>query len=225
MGKNQSVSVITPVHVGRLAGIMLRQATESVYTQTRPVEAHIVTVDTNREGAAATRQRALDSVTTDWVACLDSDDVFMPKHIEWLMKHAQETGADFVYSWFKVLQQFANGTTQIREDDPVFPVTHYLNPFDPNDPIETTITVLVRTELAKQVGYKPLDRGHDANTGEDYNFVLGCRDAGAKISHLVRKSWYWRHHQLPNGTPGNTSGMPHKGDSNLAWQGAKIVGT
>ena len=223
MSKNPSVSVITPVHVGRLAGPMLRMATESVYSQTRPVEAHIVTIDTNREGAAATRQRALDSVTTDWVACLDSDDVFLPKHIEWLMKHAQETGADFVYSWFKVLQQFANGTTQILEHDPVFPITHYLNPFDPKDPIETTITVLVRTELAKQVGYKALDRGHDSNSGEDRHFTMGCLEAGAKISHLVRKSWLWRHHQLPNGQPGNTSGLPTKGDSNPAWQNATIV--
>jgi hypothetical protein len=211
-----TVSVITPVHLGRMqGGTLLRQATESVYRQTRAVDAHIVTVDTTGQGAAATRQRALDMVTTDWVACLDSDDVFLPKHIEWLMKHAEITGADYVYSWFKVLQQFANGETKILEDDPVFPITHYLNPFDPEDPIETTITVLVRTELAKEVGYKPLDRGHDTNSGEDFGFTLGCVAAGAKISHLVRKSWLWRHWDMPDGRRGNTAGLPTKGDNAL----------
>lgn len=207
-----TVSVIIPAHPARLVNGMLHRAVGSVWAQTRPPEAVHVAVDTEGVGAAATRQRALMSAKTDFVAFLDSDDLFLPKHLEWLLNHQAETGADFCYAWFKVLQQFADGTTNILEDDPVFPVTHYLNDFDPDDPIETTITVLVRTGLAKQVGFKELDRG-EANTGEDRYFTLGCLDAGAKISHLRRKSWLWRHHQLPDGTPGNTSGRATKGDA------------
>ena len=207
-----TVSVIIPAHPARLANGMLQRAVGSVWAQTHPPEAVHVAVDTEGEGAPATRQRALMAADTDFVAFLDSDDLFLPKHLEWLLQHQAETGADFCYAWFKVLQQFADGRTNILEDDPVFPVTHYLNDFDPADPIETTITVLVRTELAKQVGFKPLDRG-EANTGEDRYFTLGCLEAGAKISHLRRKSWLWCHWQLPNGTPGNTSGHATKGDA------------
>jgi len=194
---------------------MLAQATASVHAQTLLPDAHIVVIDHDRAGAAATRQRALEMATTDFVAFLDSDDVFLEKHLEWLMKHQQETGADFVYSWFKILQQFQNGETRILEEDLVFPVTHYLNPFDPENPIETTITTLVRTDLAKKVGFQELNRGQN-NSGEDRFFTLGCLEAGAKISHLVRKSWLWRHHALPtDGKPGNTSGRPFKGDAAL----------
>lgn len=207
-----TVSVIIPAHPARLVNGMLQRAVGSVWAQTRPPEALHVAVDTAGEGAPATRQRALMAATTDFVAFLDSDDLFLPKHLEWLLKHQASTGADFVYAWFKVLQQFADGRTNILEDDPVFPPGHYLNDFDPADPIETTITVLVRTELAKQVGFKELDRGQ-VNTGEDRYFTLGCLDAGAKISHLRRKSWLWAHWQLPDGTPGNTSGKPTKGDA------------
>jgi glycosyltransferase involved in cell wall biosynthesis len=150
-----------------------------------------------------TRQRALDAVQTDWVAFLDSDDYFLPRHLELLAKHAQETEADFVYSWFKV--ETVNGV--ILEDDPVFPLTHYLNPFDPDDPIETTMTVLVRTDLAKEVGFQALNRGHGQNTGEDRRFTLECLRLGANIQHLVRKTWIWCHHGQ------NTSGLPTKGDA------------
>ncbi len=144
-------------------------------------------------------------VRTEWTAFCDSDDLFLPKHLQWLMHHAQETGADFVYSWFKIM--YADGT--ILEDDPIFPVGHYLNEFDPDNPIETTVTTLVRTELAQSVGFTPMpgriEAGH--NSGEDRSFTLGCLAAGAKIVHLRRKSWLWRHHGQ------NTSGLPTKGDA------------
>lgn len=213
----KTISVITAAHPARIRNGMLAQATGSVYAQTLLPDAHIVVIDVDKEGAAATRQKALMAADTDFVAFLDSDDVFLAKHLEWLMKHQAETDADFVYSWFKILQQFTDGRTSILEEDTVFPVTHYLNPFDPENPIETTITTLVRTELAKEVGFKEIERGLN-NTGEDRYFTLGCMAAGAKISHLVRKSWLWRHHALPDGTPGNTSGHTHKGDAAYAYK-------
>lgn len=199
-----NITVVTPVHVGRLQGQpFFQRAMDSVARQTRPAAAISVAVDVEGQGAAATRQRALEAVRTDWVAFLDSDDYFLPRHLELLSQHAEETGADFVYSWFKV--ETANGT--ILENDPIFPMGHYLNPFNPESPIETTVTTLVRTELAQVVGFVPLDRGHNVNSGEDRRFTLECLARGAKISHLVRKTWIWSHHGQ------NTSGLPTKGDA------------
>lgn len=190
------ITVVTP-HIPSRA-LMLARAIRSIALQTLPATAMSVAVDVNREGAPATRQRALDAVRTEWVAFLDDDDVFKPIHLEHCYNHAMETGADFVYPWFEV----PGGR------DP-FPETHFTNPFDPEDPIETTIVTLVKTELAQQVGFKAMDRG-EINTGEDRYFTLGCLAAGAKISHLVEKTFFWFHHS------GNSSGLPTKGDS-LKW--------
>lgn len=209
-----TVTVVIPAHPARVRNGMLARAVDSVHRQTVLPDAIHVAVDNDQEGAAVTRQRALAAASTDFVAFLDSDDLFLPKHLEWLLRHQAETGADFVYSWFKVLQQFADGRTNVLEDDPVFPVTHYLNQFDPDNPIETTITTLVRTGLAQQVGFRELHRDQP-NSGEDRYFTLGCLKAGAKMSHLVRKSWLWCHHQLSDGAPGNTSGRATKGDAAL----------
>lgn len=209
-----TVSVIIPTHPARVRNGMLTRALNSVHAQSLLPDAVHVAVDNDGHGAAATRQRALDAASTDFVAFLDSDDLFLEHHLRWLVAHQQKTDADFVYAWFKVLQQFPDGTSRVLEEDPIFPVTHYLSPFDPADPIETTVTTLVRTDLAQQVGFQPLDRG-EANSGEDRFFTLGCLEAGATISHLVRKSWLWTHHQLPDGTQGNTAGLPTKGDARL----------
>jgi len=208
--------VITPAHPARALNGKLARAQASVLAQTLLPDAHIVAMDIDGEGAAATRQRALMMAQTDWVSFLDSDDLFEPKHLQWLMRHAEESGADFVYSWFRILQEFADGTQRVlpgdQNGDGVFPLRHYTNDFDPANPIEVTITTLVRTELAQSVGFKALDRGEE-NSGEDYSFLLGCLAAGAKVSHLKRKSWLWSHSWLDAETMGNTSGLPTKGDA------------
>jgi glycosyltransferase involved in cell wall biosynthesis len=211
MTRRQTISVITPVHPTRLKNGLFAECLQSIHHQTLLPDAHCVAIDVDGEGAAATRQKALMQARTDWVAMLDSDDMFLPKHLERMLRFATETGATFVYSWFKILQDFGGGNRRVLEEDPIFPATHYLNPWDPENPIETTITTLVRTDLAQAVGFKALDRG-EVNSGEDRYFTLGCQAAGGKIGHLRRKTWLWRHRTI-DGVMMNTSGLPTRGDA------------
>jgi len=188
------ITVVMPSIPAR--AVRRNAALASIAAQTLSPAAISIAIDVNKEGAPPTRQRALEAAATEWVAFLDDDDAFMPQHLEHLYRHAMETNADFVYSWFQVL----GGT------DP-FPPGHFLNPFDPEHPIETTVTTLIRTKLAKEVGFHRLDRGEDTNTGEDYGMVLGCVKLGANIQHLVERTWYWTHHSS------NTAGLPTRGDA------------
>lgn len=192
------ITVVIAAHPARARSGLLSRALTSVMHQTLQPAAISLAMDTRREGAARTRQRALEAVQTPWVAFLDSDDVFMPQHLEKLLGHALETGADYVYSWFETLPM---------GNDP-FPPTHFTRDFDPADPIETTVTTLIRTGLAKQVGFHALDRGEN-NSGEDFRMLLGCLELGAFVSHLKERTWYW-----DIGTKGqNTSGLPGRGDA------------
>jgi glycosyltransferase involved in cell wall biosynthesis len=182
---------------------LLRRAVDSVLSQTFSVDGISIAVDNLKQGAGPTRQRALDGVTTEWVAFLDDDDEFMPDHIAKLVDHAAATGADYVYSWFKVVDSLG----RVREEDPVFPPGHYLDPWNNASPRQTTITTLVKTELAKTVRFVPGPDGKtiDGQTwGEDWQFTLGCLAVGAKISHLVDKTWLWHHDSR------NTSGRPER---------------
>jgi glycosyltransferase involved in cell wall biosynthesis len=208
-----TIAVCVAAHPARATNGMLDEALRSIWAQTLLPDAVHVAMDTTRAGAPATRQRALSAASTDWVAFLDSDDLFLPQHLQHLLAHARETGADLVYSWFRLCQQLADGRRiDHGKHDPVFPPTHFSNPFNPAEPVETTITVLVRRGLAQQVGMRALDRGQ-INSGEDRAFTLDVLAAGGRIEHLVERTWIWRHHQLRDGTPGNASGLPGKGDA------------
>jgi glycosyltransferase involved in cell wall biosynthesis len=194
------ITVVMPSIPAR--AVRRNAALASIAAQTLSPAAVSVAIDVNKEGAPATRQRALDAAATEWVAFLDDDDAFMPVHLEHLYRHAMDTGADFVYSYFTVIGGrdpfLGPGERESK---------HFLNEFDPENPVETTVTTLIRTELAKDVGFHKLERGEDTNTGEDYGMVLGCVKRGAVIKHLVERTWYWTHHG------GNTSGLPTKGDA------------
>jgi|SRR5262245_40098479 len=192
------ITVVIPTIPPR--DFQLKQALKSVTGQTYKPKDVIVETDTMHAGAAVTRHAGLMKVKTDWVAFLDDDDIFMPQHLEHLLIHALDTEADYAYSWFYTIPLGC---------DP-FPSGHYTEPWDPANPRQTTVTTLVKTALAQQVGFlMPLG----ANTpdgmrpGEDWDFTLGCNQLG-KISHLVERTWYWRHWgQGTPGNPGNTSGL------------------
>lgn len=199
------ITVVTPSIPTRSQH--LTRAQRSVYRQTLPPAATSVAFDLEGLGAAATRQRALEAARTPWVAFLDDDDAFKPEHLATLYAHAEATGADMVYAWFDMMGGI----------DP-FPSTHQTEEFDPLNPIETTITTLCRRDLAMEVGFRPLDRGHDTNSGEDYGFILGLVALGAKIRNVnagrsisqCAHTWYYFYHGE------NTSGLPTRGDA-VAW--------
>jgi glycosyltransferase involved in cell wall biosynthesis len=184
---SRDVSVVVPYHAARARNGMLQRAITSVEKQTIP-HTLITVEDTQRQGAAATRQRGLNQVTTEWTAFLDSDDELDPTHLQQLLTCAEQTGADYVYPWFRV----RGGT------DP-FPM-FFGKPWDNAHPHSTTITILVRTELAQAVGFQNVP-------GEDFAFTKGCIREDAHIVHLPKRSWTWVHHGR------NSSGRPDRGDA------------
>lgn len=198
------VTVVIPTHPARVGNGMLGRAVGSVYRQTRPIDALHIETDRRGDGAPATRQRGLESVTGDWVAFLDSDDAFGPQHIRLLLEHAADTDADYVYSWYQVI----GGTDPMPQ--------HFGQVFDPELPTPTTITVLVRAELARAAGFvnygdtmtsTALRDPSRVVAGEDAAFTRRCFELGGSIVHLPKRTWTWHHHGL------NTSGLPARGDA------------
>jgi hypothetical protein len=155
-------------------------------------------MDHDLEGGHVTHDKMLRGVNTPWVAFLDSDDELGPEHLEKLLNFALANEADYVYSWY---------TIHPPVDRDVLP--HFGKPFDPAKPTLTTITNLVRTELAQKVGFQGPTEGtrQKGTMGEDFRFTLGCVKEGAKIMHLPEKTWIWHHHG------GNTSSNPQRGDA------------
>lgn len=180
---------------------MLGRAVASVMAQDLPAAALSIAADIERQGAAATRDRALRAVRTEWTAFLDDDDQMQPEHLRVLMEAAEESGADYVFSYYTVAN--ADGTLLPHVD----PLQHFGRPFDSAHPHQTTITVLVRTELAQEVGFHTPPEGaliDGQKYGEDYAFTVACATAGAAFLHVPQRTWLWTHHGR------NTSGLPSR---------------
>jgi hypothetical protein len=189
----QGVTVAIAAHPARFGNGLLARAFASVVAQTQVPEAITVVNDRERRGAGWTRQTLLRNVDTEWIAWLDSDDTWDPEHLEKLLKVAVETDAVFVYSWF-------------HGNDPL---GHFGLPFDPCQPHHTTMTHLVRTDIAQEVGFPDSQPGQFSN--EDWGFICGVGklacERGLKMVHLAERTWTY--HQEGQ----NSSGQPGQGDA------------
>jgi glycosyltransferase involved in cell wall biosynthesis len=175
---------------------MLRKALASVVLQTFQPAAIVVEYDHERTGAAATKNRGLAKVTTEWVAFLDDDDAFLPEHLEKLREAQLDSGADVVYS-MPFIPQIPGG---------IDPSGMRGAPFDPDELrrrsyIQTTS--LVRTKLIQASGGFQLPR-HVASDYDDWGAWLALLDAGATFHHLPEQTFLWEHHGR------NTSGRPDR---------------
>jgi glycosyltransferase involved in cell wall biosynthesis len=188
-----SVTVIIPTIPPR-AGFLLDRAVSSAEWQTVPA-AVIVEQDAGRTGSAATRNRALARVKSDWLICLDDDDELMPNAVQVLTEAQEETGADVVSGAAWVPQRPGH-----RE-----PVTV---PGPGRIPPETVtarsvlhVSSLVRTELAQQAGGFAFRRcpatGMDL---DDFGFYVNLVNAGATFWRVPETVLIWNVHEA------NTSG-------------------
>lgn len=197
-----NITAVVPTIPGRMP--LLNRALDSIAAQTRPVDDLVVEFDLDRTGAAATRNRALQKVNTDWVAFLDDDDTWYPQHIERLVETQEKTGADLVYPWYDGINAVGILTTR-RGGVHVDPFGVEFGP-EQHEHLLTTanfipITVLVRTSLLKEVGgFSPPPWASDDNPCEDWGCWVKLLQAGAVFAHCPERTWTWHGHA------GHTSG-------------------
>lgn len=189
------ITVCIPAHPARFRSGLLKRALDSVLAQTLQPERILILNDTAREGVGVIRQRLLDQVTTEWVAWIDSDDEWMPEHLEKLKRVADETDSVYVFSGYHALMD---------------PLGHFGLPFQPCSPYHTTMGILERTDLAKEVGFPPSST-HGMFSNEDWAHITGFAklacERGLAMTHLAERTW---HYHMGHG---NTSGLPNQGDA------------
>lgn len=189
------ITVCVAAHPARLKNGLLIETLASVAQQTLQPDTIVIVNDLERAGAGRTRQKLLAAVPTTHMAWVDSDDLLYPQHLEKLWNCMQETGAVFVNSWFNA---------------PHDPLGHFGKPLDPCNPHHTTITFMVDTALAQEVGF-PETQEDGPISNEDWAHIAGiaklCCERGLRMVHLAERSWFWRQQGQ------NSSGRPNQGDA------------
>lgn len=155
--------------------------------------------DDVRTGSAATRNRALTKVETEWVLWLDDDDQLMPHAVQLLVEAQRRTGADVVSGAAWIPQ-----TTDHKE--PTAPiVTGWIDPVNIQLCSVLTVTSLMRTELVRKVGGFEFRR--DPLSGmdlDDYGLYYKLAEAGATFYRIPQHTFIWNVHGA------NTSGRPDR---------------
>lgn len=192
-----TVAVCIPTIPGREA--MLERALRSVKQQRRQPDEVLVELDSDRTGAAATRNRLIERCQSDWIAWLDDDDQLLPNHLRVLMGEAQHGDADLIYPTPRMVggrdptATSVNGKWRLPWAVPFGPEQErHLRTHGSFIPI----THLVRTELVRSVGGFP--DGYRLPTGryrgEDEAYLLALLDAGARFLHVNEQTWLWHVH-------------------------------
>jgi glycosyltransferase involved in cell wall biosynthesis len=162
------------------------RAVASVHAQNYAATGGIaVALDVAGEGAAATRNRALELVTTEWVAFLDSDDELYPDHLKLCARYARLTGVDVVYPGWD--GEDLTGMFGRPFDPALLERANYI-----------PVTVLARTEAIRTAGGFQAHPDENGDPCEDWGLWLAMTGQGAKFGHLPVKTW--RMH--PGGTRG-----------------------
>lgn len=166
----------------------LARAVKSVVTQTQRVTAIAVEVDNDRTGSAATRNRALDRVDTEWTAFLDDDDWWLPHHVDTLLRAAERFDVDVVYPGCRVVDA-------AEQDIPVIEEWGRFGwPFSAEllrQKSYIPVTSLVRSELACRARFGP-PAGVETNY-DDWGFYVRLLDLGARFYHVPEITWVWHH--------------------------------
>ena len=182
-GATASVTVVIPAIPPRAA--MLERAMESVRAQT--VRARVVIeADDDRTGSAATRNRAIARVETEWMLCLDDDDVLMPWAVQVLTEAQAASGADVVSGGAWIPQAPGHG-------EPVAPpAPGWVDPAVVTARSVLNVSSLARTKLAREAGGFTFRR--DPGTGamlDDYGFYCALAEQGASFWRVPEVVLIW----------------------------------
>jgi len=184
-----NITVCTPTIPVRTE--LLGRAIQSVHNQTIKPAHHIVSVDHTRQGGPATLDSAINNADTTWIATLDDDDEWLPHHLEtlWRLVQAHEEKVDLAFTHFRYSSVGDGGhLEQFRHQ-----------PFDINNPRQTTNVFLVRKTIWQEVG--GFSGGFDTDSynvdnqgnriGYDFHFIKKLCVAKARIVNSPEVTWIY----------------------------------
>lgn len=135
-----------------------------------------------RSGIARATNAALQLATGRWVAFLDHDDLLHPRALAECAASLQATGAQVVYTDHDMLD------AQGRRKDPFFKPDWNLDLFLAQ--MYVGHLVVIERDLVERVGrFRP-----ETDGAQDYDLVLRCVAAGARVAHVPKVLYHWRQH-------------------------------
>jgi glycosyltransferase involved in cell wall biosynthesis len=146
----------------------------------------------NRGGSAA-RNLAIDNARGKFIAPLDSDDVFLPQHLE-TMKHLLE-GTTNTVGYARMIVDRGDGRTMIKPPRAIRANEHMATYLMCDRGFVPTITVVIDRETARRVRYD-----ESLPFAQDMDFALRLYLDGCAFKMSEEPGAIWRDEYNPNRT-------------------------
>lgn len=168
-----------------------RDGTEAIvaaFAATVPQLVRYTRHDRNR-GLSATRNTGLAAAHGEWLALLDSDDLWLPDHLARCLAAAPRTGAALVFGGSSVFDS-ATGAELLRREPPVDRLHNLAGALhDGRLVIQPAATMFNRATFAAVGGFDP--RFPICN---DFDYWLRCARAGAALVYNGAVTLRYRKH-------------------------------
>lgn len=158
--------------------IVIDDRSDPPLAQILPVDGEFLrVVATSRPGAAAARNAGIEAARGDYVAFLDSDDVFLPRKLERVVETLRQRPDCVAYS--PVLLDYGGGAEAVRPQRALADGELLADYLFVKGQWITTSSLVVPTTIARRVLWD-----EDLGYGDDSDFVLRLGSQGASFVFL-----------------------------------------
>jgi glycosyltransferase involved in cell wall biosynthesis len=152
----------------------------------------------NRGGGAA-RNAGIDAASGQFVALLDSDDEFLPGHLERMENLLK--ASDITVGYARIVVNRGNGRTLMKPPRAIFPGEHMATYLLCDRGFVPTITTVVERRMAQRVRYS-----EQLSFGQDTDFAIRLFLGGCRFSMIEAPGAIWHDLQDPKRSSANRKG-------------------
>ncbi len=165
-------------------------------------------------GLPATRNTAIARARGEWIALIDSDDLWTPLHLEHAITAARGTGAELIHTGVVLFDSDSGRDLELRVPTPTAAAALPLSLFRGEYLIQPSSTLIHRDILNRVGGFDPTCR-----YVEDRELWLRLVRAGARIHYVDTITCRYRQHgaAMTRNAPAMAVGVAEVFERNVDW--------
>ncbi|MGP9801291.1 glycosyltransferase family 2 protein [Rheinheimera sp. NSM] len=147
-------------------------------------DARLQLITQENGGASRARNSGIDAARGKYIAFLDSDDVFLPHHLEQALSTLEQ--GDDICTYAQIIVERGDGIKYVKPNRAIRANEHISEYLMSDRGFVPTISLIVPAQLAKRVRYD-----ENLSKGDDYDFAIRLAAAGGKFMMLSEPSAVW----------------------------------
>lgn len=165
-------------------------------------------------GLPATRNTAIARARGQWIALIDSDDLWTPHHLEHAVAAARSSGAELIHTGVVLFDSDSGRDLELRMPSPATTAALPVSLFRGEYIIQPSSTLIQRDILTRVGGFDP-----NCRYVEDRELWIRLVRAGARIRYVDTLSCRYRQHgaAMTRNAPAMAVGVAEVFERNVDW--------